>query len=198
VVPLDCVVPLDLLTPRYDLPIVPVTINGQGPPLARLHRAWAFGEAIRRAANSIDASVAVVGTGGISHWPDSEAGFLVIASWPFCSDLGSDAMQQSCDRSDNDPRSHVRRKSVQITWVAGEDDCPGTGRDKGDVSIHDVRSGARSGWMNCVASRLSSLRSRIARSVRVDESIPESLRRTPQPVKARDSKAPVLNSRRRK
>ena len=38
-------VPLHFLTPQYDLPIVPVNINCQGPPLTPLHRAWAFGEA---------------------------------------------------------------------------------------------------------------------------------------------------------
>ena len=42
-------VPLNFLTPRYDLPIIPVNINCQGPPLTPLHRAWAFGEALRRA-----------------------------------------------------------------------------------------------------------------------------------------------------
>ena len=45
-------VPLHFLTPHYDLPVVPVNINCQGPPLTPLHRAWAFGEALRRAADS--------------------------------------------------------------------------------------------------------------------------------------------------
>ncbi len=62
-------VPLSFLTPDHDLPIVPVNINCQGPPLAPLSRTWAFGEAIRRAADSLPERIAVVGTGGISHWP---------------------------------------------------------------------------------------------------------------------------------
>ena len=62
-------VPLHFLTPAYDLPVIPVNINCQGPPLTPLHRAWAFGEALRRAADSIPEKIAVVGTGGISHWP---------------------------------------------------------------------------------------------------------------------------------
>ena len=62
-------VPLHFLTPQYDLPIIPVNINCQGPPLTPLHRAWAFGEAIRRAADAVPEKVAVVGTGGLSHWP---------------------------------------------------------------------------------------------------------------------------------
>lgn len=62
-------VPLHFLTPRYDLPVIPMNINCQGPPLTPLHRAWAFGEAIRRAADSVPERIAVIGAGGISHWP---------------------------------------------------------------------------------------------------------------------------------
>jgi 2,3-dihydroxyphenylpropionate 1,2-dioxygenase len=62
-------VPLHFLTPEYDMPIIPVNINCQGPPLTPLHRAWAFGEAIRRACDSVPEKIALVGTGGISHWP---------------------------------------------------------------------------------------------------------------------------------
>jgi aromatic ring-opening dioxygenase catalytic subunit (LigB family) len=62
-------VPLSFLTPRYDLAVVPVNINCQGPPLAPLHRAWALGEALRRAADRVPERIALVGTGGISHWP---------------------------------------------------------------------------------------------------------------------------------
>ena len=62
-------VPLNFLTPKYDLPIIPVNINCQGPPLTPLHRAWAFGEALRRACDAVDERIAIVGTGGISHWP---------------------------------------------------------------------------------------------------------------------------------
>jgi 2,3-dihydroxyphenylpropionate 1,2-dioxygenase len=62
-------VPLHFLTPKYDLDIIPVNINCQGPPLTPLHRAWAFGEALRRAADALPQRIAIVGTGGISHWP---------------------------------------------------------------------------------------------------------------------------------
>ncbi len=62
-------VPLHFLTPNYDLPIIPVNINCQGPPLTPLHRAWSFGESLRAAADALPERIAVVGTGGISHWP---------------------------------------------------------------------------------------------------------------------------------
>ena len=62
-------VPLHFLTPGYDIPIIPGNINCQGPPLTPLHRAWAFGEALRRACDAQPERIALVGTGGISHWP---------------------------------------------------------------------------------------------------------------------------------
>lgn len=62
-------VPLNFLTPHYDLPIIPVNINCQGPPLTPLHRAWEFGEALRRACDLVPEKIAIVSTGGLSHWP---------------------------------------------------------------------------------------------------------------------------------
>ena len=62
-------VPLHFLTPNYDVPVIPVNINCQGPPLTPLHRAWAFGESMRAAADAMPERVAIIGTGGISHWP---------------------------------------------------------------------------------------------------------------------------------
>ena len=74
-------VPLHFLTPNYDVPIIPVNINCQGPPLTPLHRAWAFGEAIRRACDSVPEKVAVVGTGGISHWPATPDSGKINEEW---------------------------------------------------------------------------------------------------------------------
>jgi aromatic ring-opening dioxygenase catalytic subunit (LigB family) len=62
-------VPLHFLTPDYDLPVIPANINCQGPPLTPLRRAWAFGEALRSAADAVPERIALVATGGISHWP---------------------------------------------------------------------------------------------------------------------------------
>jgi 2,3-dihydroxyphenylpropionate 1,2-dioxygenase len=74
-------VPLNFLTPKYDLPIIPVNINCQGPPLTPLHRAWAFGEALRRACDSVPEKIAVVGTGGISHWPATPDSGKINEEW---------------------------------------------------------------------------------------------------------------------
>jgi aromatic ring-opening dioxygenase catalytic subunit (LigB family) len=62
-------VPLSFLTPRYDLPVIPVNINCQGPPLIPLHRCYEFGRALRRACDRAPERIALIGTGGISHWP---------------------------------------------------------------------------------------------------------------------------------
>ena len=74
-------VPAHFLTPKFDLAIVPVNINCQGPPLTPLHRAWACGEALRRAADSVPERIAIVATGGISHWPATPDSGKINEAW---------------------------------------------------------------------------------------------------------------------
>ncbi|NOX28755.1 MAG: extradiol ring-cleavage dioxygenase [Actinobacteria bacterium] len=74
-------VPLHFLTPTYDLPVIPVNINCQGPPLTPLGRAWNFGEAIRRAADARPERIALIGTGGISHWPATPDSGKINVEW---------------------------------------------------------------------------------------------------------------------
>jgi hypothetical protein len=74
-------VPLHFLTPEYDLPVIPVNINCQGPPLTPVKRAWAFGEALRRACDRVPERIALVGTGGISHWPASPDSGKINEPW---------------------------------------------------------------------------------------------------------------------
>jgi 2,3-dihydroxyphenylpropionate 1,2-dioxygenase len=74
-------VPLHFLDPENRLAIIPANINCQGPPLAPLHRAWAFGEAIRRAADSVPERIALIATGGISHWPATPDSGRINQEW---------------------------------------------------------------------------------------------------------------------
>lgn len=74
-------VPLHFLTPRYDLPVIPVNINCQGPPLIPLERCWAFGRALRRACEHAPERIAVVATGGISHWPATPDSGKINEAW---------------------------------------------------------------------------------------------------------------------
>lgn len=52
------------------LPLVPIVQNCAVPPLAPVHRAYAFGKAVGDAIRSYDGleRVAVIGAGGLSHW----------------------------------------------------------------------------------------------------------------------------------
>lgn len=74
-------VPLHFLTPDYDIAVIPANINCQGPPLTPLHRAWAFGEALRRAADAVPERIAIIATGGISHWPATPDSGKINDNW---------------------------------------------------------------------------------------------------------------------
>ena len=74
-------VPLHFLTPAYDLPIVPVNINCQGPPLTPLHRVYDFGRALRGVCDALPERIALIGTGGISHWPATPDSGKINEQW---------------------------------------------------------------------------------------------------------------------
>jgi aromatic ring-opening dioxygenase catalytic subunit (LigB family) len=74
-------VPLHFLDPGNELTVIPANINCQGPPLTPLHRAWAFGEALRRAADAVPERLALVCTGGISHWPATPDSGMINEVW---------------------------------------------------------------------------------------------------------------------
>ncbi|MEM7340251.1 MAG: extradiol ring-cleavage dioxygenase [Actinomycetota bacterium] len=74
-------VPLSFLTPEFDTAVIPANINCQGPPLTPLRRAHAFGEALGRAAASVPERIAIVGTGGISHWPATPDSGKINEAW---------------------------------------------------------------------------------------------------------------------
>ena len=74
-------VPLHHLTPSYDLPVIPVNINCQAPPLTPLKRAYAFGQALRTAIDALPERIALVGTGGTSHWPCTPDSGKINATW---------------------------------------------------------------------------------------------------------------------
>ena len=74
-------VPLSFLTPAFDLPVIPANINCQGPPLTPLARAYEFGRAIRDACEAVPERVALMGTGGISHWPATPNSGKINEEW---------------------------------------------------------------------------------------------------------------------
>jgi 2,3-dihydroxyphenylpropionate 1,2-dioxygenase len=60
-------VPLHLL--RTDLPVIPIIVNCLAGFPAPLHRCHALGVALRRTVDRWPERVALLGTGGLSHWP---------------------------------------------------------------------------------------------------------------------------------
>lgn len=68
------VMPLSLVAPDLDIPIVPITQNCNVPPRPTFGRSRELGGAIRAAIRDATAGRAVVvGTGGLSHWVGSVA-----------------------------------------------------------------------------------------------------------------------------
>jgi len=74
-------VPLAHLTPHFDFPVIPANINCQSPPLSPLHRAYAFGKALRRAFDAAPERIALIGTGGTSHWPCTPDSGKINVAW---------------------------------------------------------------------------------------------------------------------
>ncbi|MDX3904654.1 MAG: hypothetical protein QHC78_03065 [Pigmentiphaga sp.] len=63
------IVPLSLITPKFDVPVVWVMMNCQVPPLMSLRRCYELGKAIRAAIEASGKRVGVLGSGGLSHAP---------------------------------------------------------------------------------------------------------------------------------
>ncbi|MGQ4619382.1 DODA-type extradiol aromatic ring-opening family dioxygenase [Nocardia sp. R7R-8] len=61
------------LNPGVDIPIVPIIVNSGTSPLPTFARSYAFGQAVGEAIaeSKVEARVLVVGSGGLSHWPNS-------------------------------------------------------------------------------------------------------------------------------
>jgi len=68
------VMPLSLLVPRLDIPIVPVAQNCNVPPRPAFTRSRELGRSMRDAIHEGPSGrVVVIGTGGLSHWVGSAA-----------------------------------------------------------------------------------------------------------------------------
>ena len=95
-------VPLSLITPRYDLPIVPLIQNCMVPPMPTLARCHAVGRLIRATAEASGLRVGVLGTGGLSHWPGApESGSIdTVFDRDFLATLASDAPDRILELSD--------------------------------------------------------------------------------------------------
>lgn len=62
-------VPLTLLTPAMNIPIVWIMLNCQVPPLPPLRRCWELGRVLRKVIDRRPERFAIIGSGGLSHHP---------------------------------------------------------------------------------------------------------------------------------
>ncbi len=74
-------VPLHFLTPKYDVPVIPLIINCMFPPYPKLGRAYELGRALRRAIDQQPQRIGLLGTGGLSHWPAAPLSGKVAEEW---------------------------------------------------------------------------------------------------------------------
>jgi 2,3-dihydroxyphenylpropionate 1,2-dioxygenase len=120
-------VPLHHLTPEYDIPIIPVNINCQAPPLSPLHRAHTFGIALRRAIESVPERIVLIGTGGTSHWPCTPDTGKINSEWDeiFLRDwCANDVSSMTAYRDDEilsaaGPGAWEIRTSIAVAGAAG-------------------------------------------------------------------------------
>ena len=67
--------PIHFLTPRMDVPVVPLILNTLTPPMPTPKRCFALGQLLGKMLEQNSQRVAVVATGGLSHWPgEAKAG----------------------------------------------------------------------------------------------------------------------------
>jgi len=72
-------IPIHFLTPKSDLPVVPLIVNTLTPPMPTAKRCHALGGLLRQALEKTAKRIAVVATGGLSHWPgEAKAGKINI------------------------------------------------------------------------------------------------------------------------
>ena len=61
--------PLHFLNPRMTVPVVPVIINALTPPMPTAKRCFAFGQFLGKVLQDQPKRIALIATGGLSHWP---------------------------------------------------------------------------------------------------------------------------------
>jgi aromatic ring-opening dioxygenase catalytic subunit (LigB family) len=62
-------VPLHLLTPQMNLTVIPLIVNCLAHPMPPLHRCYRMGEVLGETVRAWPERVALLATGGLSHWP---------------------------------------------------------------------------------------------------------------------------------
>lgn len=76
-------VPFQFLMPEQPIPLVPVIVNGVQPPFPTLRRCYDFGAMLGSAIErqTVAERVAVVATGGLSHWVGAPESGQIDVAW---------------------------------------------------------------------------------------------------------------------
>jgi len=74
-------IPLHLLTPAMDLPVVPLIQNCLAAPRPGLERCHALGRALGRAIAARPERIGLLAAGGLSHWPAAPRSGEINESW---------------------------------------------------------------------------------------------------------------------
>lgn len=104
-------------------PVVPLFINCNTPPLPTLARARDLGTALRRAVEALpeDVSVAVVATGGVSHWVGLPQFGQINEEWDrrLLDTFGAGDIDSILSLSDDEILTDAGNGALEIrTWVA--------------------------------------------------------------------------------
>jgi hypothetical protein len=136
--------PLHFLNPNMAVPIVPVILNTLTPPMPSAKRCFQFGEFLGRVLQQNAKRVALIATGGLSHWPgEAKHGKINI---PFRQEVSRQLGDPRPRRPEvlyarrNQFRSRLRRPRDQNLDRArrrGAAVESGTGRLRANVSLGD-------------------------------------------------------------
>lgn len=124
---------LDLL----DVPVIPLFVNCNTPPLPSLRRCHRLGAALREAVAALpgERRIGVLATGGVSHWVGLPRFGDVNEDWDrhFLALLGADRIEEILDWTDGEIEENAGNGALEIrTWLlahgAAGADRAGTGR----------------------------------------------------------------------
>jgi aromatic ring-opening dioxygenase catalytic subunit (LigB family) len=113
--------PLHFLNPQMVLPIVPVFINTLTTPMPSPRRCFAFGRFLGETLMHSSKRVAVISTGGLSHWPgEAKHGKINVAfDRNFLKILASDDRKQLAQYTHEEIKTAAGSGGHEIrTWIA--------------------------------------------------------------------------------
>jgi len=113
--------PLYFLNPKMAIPVVPIIINTLTPPMPTANRCFAFGEFLGKLLDKSPKRIAVIATGGLSHWPgEAKHGKINVPfDKQFLRTLISGERAQLTDYSHEEINSEAGSGGHEIrTWIA--------------------------------------------------------------------------------